>query len=279
MTKRSSGIAVQPWEERGFLLWGLLGRYDRDPGFAAALGHLFAESEAVREYHRSEWWEVAFLVKLAERGHLQRPGEQVDRRLLRYVKSVRHLASRWGLDRLEGDETELGSLLIHRWCGNRLEFGQRGAFSLAQGVPVGGALVEVGAYLSPTDRDPEPLVQFTGRWDPRKESRGDARERLGLEAAAQIQRELDRLTVDAIAKGYTFVNPRETERDLDWLYALMARGATVAGLAAASLEEQSVAAGQWASVEVPERAMVAQAVRRMARKVGVSTRGWKLSRQ
>jgi hypothetical protein len=276
------GIAVQDYEERGYLRWALLDLFAGDSAFSTALQELSDAYQVVQGFERPEWGLLAAAVSLEQHRRADWPGEPMDPQVGRYVEAVRALASAWGLDRLQDEGEELGARLVHRWCGDRRQYGTRWtSASFKSQLGIGGGRPDIGGVSTrdefaageagPPLPDVRPLVSigFTDGWDPRNEARGSARKRLYRRAAEQIQRELDRLAADAEAKGYFFADRAPAlERDLGWLYQMMAKGATAEALAEAEVGDA------WVT-----EAAVARAIRRIAARTGVSTRGWGLSRE
>jgi hypothetical protein len=146
---------------------------------------------------------------------------------------------------------------------------------------VGGYVPEIGEVVARdvtdmgdvlvVDQLVRPIVRISvvDEWHPERESRADARKRLRRLADQQIRAELDRLQLDAEAKGYRFVDHAENvERDIGWLFELMANGMTVESLAARDAPD--------ADTDLAPR--IGQAINRIAERAGVEVRGWRLPR-
>jgi hypothetical protein len=202
---------------------------------------------------------------------------------LAYVRDIRLMAEQWGLDRLLSRREELGAQLIHEWCRRAARTRGRdapvswlaGGLGSAQYVPDIGEVVDRQVFdlgdVQAVDQVARPVVRvdFKDEWDPRRESRAAARSRLEIRAAAIIRAELDRLSLDAEAKGYVFVDASPTlGRNLDWLVELVSRRISIQAL----IEREGP--------DDPDRkveARVVKAVRRVAERAGVSVKGLGLS--
>lgn len=261
--------AMTPTSERVRLRWMLVGRIAADPEFAADLAALFAE-------HVSHLGSLPHWIVVTDAEAY--PGAEP----AAYVTAVRALAERWGLDRLIEPHEELGPRLIHDWCRSQQATDREipaaqltrwlygGEFVAEIGEVVGRSVTDFGDFRA-IDEQVRPIVRirFEDEWDPLREPRSSARKRLLAAAKGKIQEELDRLTEDARSKGYKFVDraPRSA-RDLDWLAELMTGRSTVDEL----IERESA---DDPSLKADVR--VARAVRRMAKRAGVSVRGWGLT--
>jgi hypothetical protein len=205
-----------------------------------------------------------------------------------YVAAVRSLAERWGLDRLVDRRGELGARLIDRWCRTPRPTGTdvpvewlihslgEAEYVADIGEVVGRATSDLGDVVVVEERvRPVARIVVIDEWDPLREPRATARKRLRGLADGQILRELDRLASDAEAKGYRFVDTEPAlERDLDRLYRLMTKRTTLADLVAASQTGPEVA--ETDDTALKAEVAVSQSIRRIAKRAGVSTRGWGL---
>ena len=199
-----------------------------------------------------------------------------------YVAAVRALPKRWGLDRLLPPNDERGARLIHHWCQRRRAAGgQRPVGWLTAGLTEAEHVAEIGEVVARSVTDlgelvavdelvrPVVRIEIVDEWDPERESRADAYKRLGAFAKEKIRDELDRLARDAEAKGYVFPDRApKLQRDLDRLAGLMTGRATVTGLAGDETDPTTI----------DREGAVVRSIRRIAKRAGVSVRGWKLPR-
>jgi hypothetical protein len=280
MPIRRGAFATPAFIERGRLRRRIVGRIADDPTFGAELRALY--DTHVAPLHELPHW-VELPLEVAPRSPAESDGQGAgDDRLMRaYVDAARALAARWGLDRLIEPRRELGAELIVRWCQRRrTDHPGLPVQRLVEGLPASGYIAEIGEMVSEsridlggvTAVDPvvRPIVHiaFDDEWDPERQRRSDARRRLMQRAAKEIRRELDRLQEDAEAKGYVFTDARPMlERDVDWLFQLMTGRATLVDISARTAREtrrrrKTVESG------------VHQSVHRIAKRAGVSIRGW-----
>lgn len=267
--------------ERVQLRSSLVGRIAADPEFAIALEELY-EAYIPDLPELPHWSVLSDQVPLAEGPDSGSPAAGNASDPAAYVAAVRTLAARWGLDRLIGRD-ERGAKLIHDWCRYRRASGlPRPVGWLIHGLIEAEYVAEIGEVVARSETDlgdvrvidllvrPVVRIQFEDEWDPQRESRAAARKRLGARADHEIQAELDRLTADAEAKGYRFVDQSpKLKRDLDWLFELMAKGATV--------EDLAVRTGRGDPVDA--EGAVARAVQRIAERAGISAHGWGVTRR
>jgi hypothetical protein len=280
MPIRRGRLAIEVADERIHLRAMLLDRFVADPVFATALRALF-ETRVPPLEELPRWRELAWRVSLDDAGRGQGPEDEPDPDVAAYVAAVRDLAKRWGLDRLIGKRKELGATLIHDWCRTRRRIGPEVSVGwLVHGLTEAHYVAEIGEVVARSETDlgdlrvvdqlVRPVVRIVviDEWDPTREPRATARKRLRALADTKIRDELDRLTADAEAKGYRFLDRAPAlNRDLDRLFQLMIKGATVADLIAES-------PGDPFKVE----AAVRRSIQRIARRTGVSVRGWELPR-
>lgn len=288
-TRRRVTPALTPEQERGFFRWAYLQRYDDDPEFGQALVALYDRWTADLGELPFNWWELSSRAAYGDAalaaGHAPPAGHEA---IAGYVHAVEELARRFGLDRITGDgatsSPSLGVGLIHEWCRFRQWQAARGRewgpeeFSTGHGFagwePEIGELVRRERWIVPgpdgpvaiVDEHRRPIVHvsFDDVWDPRRERLRDAGLRLLQRAKEAINAELDRLTAEAEAKGYRFRDTApNVQRDLDWLFERAAHGKSFEALADQDGKE-------------PET--IRQAVRRMAKRVGLSDKGWYTSR-
>lgn len=281
-TIRRGARARQPFEAQAALRWQLLDRYAADPEFGRALEAL-ARSNQLGPTDVPDWSTLYWEVRFEDERPADWPGAPMAPDQIAYVRAVLAAAERWGLHRLLGPREQQGAHLIDEWCRWRWRHGERfRASSFKSRLGASGPYPDIGEVVSHEewdlgdvrviDEEARPLVHvdLTDRWDPRAEARGVARQRIERRAREQISAELDRLAADAEAKGYRFMDTAPNEvRDLDWLFALMT------GRASAMTLAQSLANDD----DLEPLARVGQALRRIARRAGISTRGWKLPRE
>jgi hypothetical protein len=280
MPIRRGSFAITRIDERVQLRFMLVARIVADPEFAAALRALY-ETHVPRLKDLPHWLELVGQVPIDDDPGSRGPLAGSDPDVAAYVAAVRALAKPWGLDRLIATRQELGAGLIHRWCRARRAAGREVPVEfLLHGVTEAHHVAEIGEVVARSVTDlgdlrvvdelVRPVVCFEviDEWDPVRESRASARKRLRALAEGQIRSELDRLAADAESKGYRFVDRAPAlDRDLDRLFQLMAKGATVADLIRKTGRD-----------ELETESAVNQSVRKIAERVGVSVRGWKLTR-
>jgi hypothetical protein len=263
-------------DERTLLRWRLLDRYAADPDFAAALRLLY-ETHVPASPELPRWHSLA---ADADYGPLtDAAGTDVVERS-RYVAAVRELANEWGLDRLMAKEEERGARLLHDWCRARQRLGPQLPLGyLATLLTEAHYTPEIGEVVDRTVHDlgdvrvvdqmirPVVRISITDEWNPEREPRSTARKRLRARADAAIREELDRLTADAEGKGYRFTDSSPAlGRDIDRLFRLMTGRVGVETL----VDEADDAKAE---------AGIVKSVTRVARRTGVSSRGWHLSRR
>lgn len=291
-TRRRVTPALTSEQERGFLRWAYLERYDADPDFGQALVALYDRWTADIGELPFNWWELSSRAVYGEAalaaGHAPPAGHEA---IARYVDEVEELARRFGLDQITGDgassRPSLGVGLIHEWCRFRQWQAARGRewgpedFSTGHGFggwePDIGELVRRETWLVEgpdgrvaivdEDRRPTIHVSFDDVWDPRRERLRDARRRLVRRATQAIKAELDRLAAEAEAKGYRFLDTAPNlQRDLDWLFWRVRAGLTYGQI----LERESELHGTERTGEQgTEESAVRHAVTALAARVGV----------
>jgi hypothetical protein len=280
MPVRRGRYAILGSDERVQLRAMLLDRIAADPEFAMALRALF-ETHVPWLAELPRWPEFAWQVPLDDARGDRRPEDEPAPGVAAYVAAVRALAKRWGLDRLIAEREELGARLIHDWCRSRRRIGPEVSVAwLVHGLTEAHYVPEIGEVVARSETDlgdmlvvdqlvrPVVRVVVIDEWDPQRESRASARRRLRALADTTIQDELDRLTADAESKGYRFVDRAPAlDRDLNRLFQLMAKGATLADLAA-----------ETEAYTLKPEAAVRRSIYRIARRTGVSVRGWELPR-
>ena len=281
MPARRGSFARTPAEERFHLRQMLIARIVADPGFGQALSSLL-ETYAPHVPELSHWQVLADEVRFGpDRPTLDRPSAPVPD-VAAYVEAVRPIARRFGLDRLSDNRgRELGATLIHDWCRACRRAGRElPATRLLGGLMHTEYVAEIGEVVARSEHDfgdvrvvdelvwPVVRIDIVDEWDPWREPRAAARKRLLRLASHKIQEALDRLTGDAIAKGYRFPDTSPAlERDLGRLAQLMTGRATLDEL----IERAP-------GTRDPESA-VTKSIERIAERAGVSTDGWRLGRR
>lgn len=292
-TRRRVTPAITPEQERGFLRWAYLERYDDDPEFGQALVALYDRWTADIGELPFNWWELSSRAVFGEAalaaGYAPPAGHEA---IARYVEEVEELARRFGLDRMTddgaGSTPSLGVGLIHEWCRFRQWEAVRGRelgpkeFRTGHGFggwePDIGELVRRETWLVPgpdgpvaiVDEHRRPIVHvsFDDVWDPRRERLRDARLRLFRRARQAIEAELGRLAAEAEAKGYRFRDTApKLQRDLDWLFWRVRVGLTYRQIVEREVELHGT---ERTGEEGTEESAVRHAVTALAGRVGVN---------
>jgi hypothetical protein len=280
---RRPGLARPAWEAESRLQVAFVRLYTQDREFERALFRLYryhgAGHEAVLERLRTIWFAIeAVELEDAESGWIRA-----------YLGAVRDLAADTGLERLGASRSRLdgspslGERLIHTWCvlqAGRIGRGSRpfGVSTFIVGLTTAGWYPSIGRTvrreeqviaLSPgeaitvvdEERSPDIRVVINNRWDPRSETRREARVRLLREVTRQIDKELDEVEADAVRRGYEFQDTAQVTRDLNWLFQHVRHRLTYDRIA----DLHDAKANKELSADA-----VGKAVRTMARRVGVS---------
>ena len=268
-TTHTPRVALTSATQLGLFRGAFLHLYDFDPGFASDLLHLYRRRVSSLTYPLPPqltdwWWEVG------------RP----DTDATLYLADLVELAANHGLDRFHDDpEPGIGLRQIHAWCEMRQSLRPRPwpPSRFSEGTPI--ALEEPAIF--PIVRRPEvasnglhlPFAvvsedEARDGWDPREDPRRDAEARLqgaGLDRRT-TRGELQRIDVLATIAGYQIGRARgegtasDLARDFRWLYRRV-HGETSMAIAASEGDPRI-------------EHIVHRQAGRLARRVGISVRGW-----
>ncbi len=198
MPAKRGKYAMTQVQQQLHLRWLLLDRITADPEFALALHELY-NTYAARPAELAHWHVLADAVDypgvLTTAQSIDLPTTQVGA----YVNAVRVLATRWGLDRLIAPHEELGARLVHDWCqAARIGGGDVSSRSPALRLAAAWRSREIGEAVARSEWDlgdvrvvdqrahPVVRVRFKDEWDPWREPRKAASERLIRVAVHQI---------------------------------------------------------------------------------------------
>jgi hypothetical protein len=230
--------AIKDREHQGFVRLEYLRNYDRD----------FRFNNALIEFYDRHWLPSrVWLIGAGDLYDVQYWDEDgiVGGEVRSFLEDLRRFAAQFGLDRLKPRIPEAasalapsaGEALVFQWCQHRAgALRERRTWSPNRfSVGMGPILTD---YASPSGRlDTSMCVEINDQWDPRDEDFGKARKRLRSLAHQKIERELDRVAVQAESKGYTFPDTKpKARRNLRWLYEHVALGMSYGDLAAKHLE-------------------------------------------
>ena len=232
-----------------------LSRYDRNDAFCAALEELYRSTVGSAPPLDPEWVAFAASPPVGPRTYTgplpsSFPLPSGSEAYHRYRVAIDGFVPEWGLDRLEGLSD--GGEYVNDWCLLRQAY--------PESTPASEFSSSRGWGEPHRDLDTEVHIEVLDAWDPRRERRQDALERLKGLAAEAIVQQLEAIATDAEEAGLRFRDTEpELERHLDWVFELATRGMTVAELAEEKCESEET---------------VARAVSRMARRLRLKTDGW-----
>lgn len=193
--RRQPYQALQAWERRAVLRLELLDLYGDDKGFSEALDRFYHTHCPALD--RLE----PYLVSVEEMAS-ESPA------VASYQKALEAFGEKWGLARIDGGIEE-----VHIWCHQR-----RRSMSVKP-ARFGSGRNPIGGHWPSVDTKVRLDLEWDGRWEPRAR----ARERLLDECERQIDLELDRLTSEIEAAGYTFLDTEpERHKHLYWLFLRLA---------------------------------------------------------
>ena len=227
--RRRPRPAILPWERQAWLTVAFFGQYSTDKAFTNDLERLcFKHSAALVTLDACPVW-----------SHVQYLGDQAPPGVEAYIRDLKSLAHRWGLDCFK---TNHGFEALHSWCDLRRRFGGRkvSTRSFGVGTGFGGGSPEVGEVVSrevfeakgPSGtsgvivderRAPIIRVNIESEWQARNESFSAVRARLLEECARQIDQQLDELIEAHEKAGYLFLDRTpELATHLRWLFLRVA---------------------------------------------------------
>jgi hypothetical protein len=303
--RRRPQPAALDWETQGWLTWRYARLYDQDPEFCEALGELYethctnqeqflAGTPDLWDVERATWGEGWPSLPSAEWAH-------------RYIAAIANTAERFGLHRLGKPrptsggnfQPNRGERLLHAWCSRRARARKAGrdwpAARFSGGVVPGGVRPQLGEVVSSEelpistlglaiiDAERRSLVRvgIEDEWDPRSETKANAKKRLLAEAAGQIDVALERIAVDAERSGYRFPDQDNAERDLTWLFWKVRLGLSYGRIVQRSRREHPTwlrkgrkAIKDGGAAADQDTDLVKRAVIRMADAVGIDRTRW-----
>jgi hypothetical protein len=290
--RRRPRPATLDWEARWGLTQPYVHFYDQDREFRRAIMELYEARCATQEPFLARAYDV-WDVHQATWADWQPPLPSAEWARA-YLAAVAGTAKRFGLQRLgkpprvSGDKPQpsYGERLIHGWCSRRARARQAGRDwppeRFSWGVQAGGARPELGDVI--VDGRPHPLVpvQIEVEWDPRSETKAEAKKRLLSEAGRRIDAELERIAVAAEGSGYRFPDRDNAGRDLTWLFWKVRHKLSYGRIVKRSrrghpewLRKGRKAIKGVPAAESPDNELVKRAVVRMADAVGIDRTGWK----
>lgn len=221
MTKPAHGRSLGVTEPRlrEQLRAGLFRRYDADEEFGDALLELIPLARATGLPDRPSLWNTREgLWSVASRNWETEPARRRPARLrqwVAFVAAVDGLARRFGLDLLGDAALDQ----IFAWCDRYLRAKRSGSLHPSTYGHGRLSVSSPDVYLAPGIDTRVALPWRTETWDPTRETRREATNRLEGLAKERLRAQLDRVESDALAAGLIFPDTAPNQqRDLDWLY-------------------------------------------------------------
>ncbi len=218
------------WDLTGRLTARLLQHYATHEPFKRGLAELYARHCAPRldDISRArDLWQLEVP---------ERTGEGLQDWVVEYLENLEELAAAFRLDFLTKPVSmpaslacrSAGALMIHRWCNHEAGFGRMDSDLRTD------TFVMVGAFSGPApemDHEDEPAtspVTTVISWNPRAETRSEARERISRAITVEVDSALDEIADRAEENRYGFNPPRHAERDVLWLFWRLTEGLSYA---------------------------------------------------